>query len=104
MTSYNIKELIAIKQRADVLEEGQIKWLVKEIVGKNIHDAQIGALLMAIYLQGKLTEVATEDVLLNKFACNFIEKEFRHRCFTVNFEKFLRTPFLQNTSVPLLLN
>ena len=26
-----------------------------------------------------------------------------HRCFPVNFAKFLRTPFLQNTSVRLLL-
>ena len=27
-----------------------------------------------------------------------------HSCFPVNFEKFLRTPFLQNTSRRLLLN
>lgn len=75
MASYNIKELIATKQRAGVLEEGQIKWLVKEIVRKNIHDAQIGALLMAIYLQGKLKKVATGDVLLKRFLCNLIDKE-----------------------------
>ena len=53
MATYNIKDLIAIKQTKNVLDENQIKWLVNEIVNKNIHDAQIGALLMAIYLQGK---------------------------------------------------
>ena len=31
-------------------------------------------------------------------ACNFIKKRLWHRCFPVNFVKFLRTPFLQNTS------
>ena len=56
MASYNIKDLIAVKQTKDVLDESQIKWLVNEIVNKNIHDAQIGALLMAIYLQGKFRQ------------------------------------------------
>ena len=36
-------------------------------------------------------------------ACNFIEKRLWHMCFPVNFEKFLRTPFLQNTSGRMLL-
>ena len=36
-------------------------------------------------------------------ACNFIEKETRHRCFPANFSKFLTTPFLQNNSGRLLL-
>ena len=31
-------------------------------------------------------------------SCNFIKKIPQHRCFPVKFEKFLRTPFLQNTS------
>ena len=31
------------------------------------------------------------------------KKRLRHRCFPVNFVKFLRTPFLQNTSGRLLL-
>ena len=31
-------------------------------------------------------------------ACNFIKKKIQHRCFTVKFAKFLRAPFLQNTS------
>ena len=31
-------------------------------------------------------------------ACNFIKKRLWHRCFPVNFAKFLRTPFSQDTS------
>ena len=41
--------------------------------------------------------------LLDKVAgpetCNFIENRFQHRCFPVKFAKFIRTPFLQNTSI-----
>ena len=37
-------------------------------------------------------------------AYNFIKKRHWHRCFPVNFAKFLRTPFLQNTSGRLILN
>ena len=33
---------------------------------------------------------------------NFIKKRLWYRCFPVNFRKFLRTPFLQNTSGRLL--
>ena len=33
----------------------------------------------------------------------FIKKRLWHRCFSVNFVKFLRTPFLQNPSGRLLL-
>ena len=33
-----------------------------------------------------------------------VKKRLWHRCFPVNFENFLRTPFLKNTSVRLLLN
>ena len=31
-------------------------------------------------------------------ACNFIKKRLQHRCFPVKFAKFLRLPFLWNTS------
>ena len=40
---------------------------------------------------------------LKRPACNFIKKETLARCFPKNFAKFLRTPFLQNTSGRLLL-
>ena len=33
-----------------------------------------------------------------------LKKRLWHRCFPVNFVKFLRTPFLQKTSGQLLLN
>ena len=36
-------------------------------------------------------------------ACNFIKERLWRKCFPVNFVKFLRTPFLQNTSGRLFL-
>ena len=36
-------------------------------------------------------------------AATLLKKGFWHRCFPVNFAKFLRTPFLQNPSGLLLL-
>ena len=36
-------------------------------------------------------------------AATLLKKSVWHRCFPVNFVKFLRTPFLQNTSGRLLL-
>ena len=41
--------------------------------------------------------------LIKSQACNFIKKRLWHMCFPVNFEKFLRTRFLQNTSGRMLL-
>ena len=42
------------------------------------------------------------ESLFKKFpglkACNFVNKRLQYRCFTEKFRKFLRTPFLQNTS------
>ena len=42
------------------------------------------------------------ESLFNKVAglrlATFFKKRLRHRCFPVNFAKFLRTRFLQNTS------
>ena len=35
--------------------------------------------------------------------CNFIKKRLRHTCFPLNFAKFIRTPFSQNTSGRLFL-
>ena len=46
-----------------------------------------------------------QSIFFNKVAghCNFIKMKLWHRCFPMNFAKFLRTPFLQNTSGRLLL-
>ena len=47
------------------------------------------------------------ETLFNKVAglrpAKLLKKRLRHRCYPVNFAKFLRTPFLQNTSGQLLL-
>ena len=37
-------------------------------------------------------------------SATLLKKRLWHRCFLVNFVKFLRTPFLQNTSGRLLLD
>ena len=37
-------------------------------------------------------------------ACNFIKKKLPHRCFSVKFVKFLKTPILKNICERLLLN
>ena len=40
-----------------------------------------------------------QRLFFNKVAgCNLLKKSLWHRCFPVNFPKFLRTPFLQNSS------
>ena len=39
-------------------------------------------------------EVFYKKGVPRNFACNFIKKRLWHRCFSVNFAKFLRTPFL----------
>ena len=49
-----------------------------------------------------------QGLFLNKVAglrpATLLKKRLWRRCFPVNFAKFLRTPFLQSTSEPLLLS
>ena len=49
-----------------------------------------------------------QSLFFNKVAdlrsANLLKKRLWHRCFPVNFAKFLRIPFLQNTSWRLLLH
>ena len=49
-----------------------------------------------------------QSLIFNKVAglrsATLLKKRIWHRCFPLNFAKILRTPFLQNTSGPLLLN
>ena len=47
------------------------------------------------YLKSNIRSSLKPAILLKYRLC--------HRCFPVNFANFLRTPFLQNTSGPLLL-
>ena len=48
-----------------------------------------------------------QSLFLNKVtglrAATLLKKKLWHKCFPVNFAKFLRTPYLQNTSEWLLL-
>ena len=48
-----------------------------------------------------------QSLLFNKVAglrpATLLKKRLWHRCFPMNFAKFLRTPFLQNTSGRLVL-
>ena len=48
-----------------------------------------------------------QSLSFNKVAglrpATLLKQRLRHRCFPMNFVKFLRTPFLQNTSERLLL-
>ena len=44
-----------------------------------------------------------ESLFLIKLQAESLQKRLWHRCFPVSFLKFLRTPFLQNTSGRLLL-
>ena len=55
-TQHDIQEILAIKQRGEELTGEQIKWCIQAVVNKQIADVQIGALLMAIFLKGKLRE------------------------------------------------
>ena len=47
--------------------------------------------------QNSQEKTCTRLIFLNKAAglqvCNFIKKETLHKCFPMNFAKFLRTPF-----------
>ena len=50
------------------------------------------------------TKVTEKHLPQSLGSATSLNKRRWHRCFTVNFAKFLRTPFLQNTSGRLLLN
>ena len=63
-----------------------------------------GALLNFIKFTGKHL---CQGLLFNKIAglgaATLLKKKLRRRCFPLNLAKFLRTPYLQNTSARLLL-
>ena len=67
--------------------------------------------ILSIYLQKNSSEVvAQRSSILKVFSKTsprpavLSKKRLQHRCFPVNFAKFLKTPFLQNTSgrLPLI--
>ena len=64
-----------------------------------VSEAATKGVLKNVFLeisQNSQENTCVRDSFLIKFqaACNFIKKSLWHRCFPVNFEKFLRTPFL----------
>ena len=50
----------------------------------------------------KISQISQENS--RPKARNFIKKRIQHRCFPVEFTKFLRTPILKNVIERLLLN
>ena len=61
------------------------------------------------YLPGNLADTLLEDgevlrgMVNQPRSATLLKKRLWRRCFPVNFAKFLRTPFLQNTSGRLLM-
>ena len=53
---------------------------------------------------GKHLRCSLSLIKLQAFCCNFIKKRLQRSCLLVNFEKFLKGPFLQKTSWWLILN
>ena len=75
-----------------------------EAVGRN-HQEVLRKKKKMLKIFAKFTEKQLrQSLFFNKAAgmrpeaCNFIKKRLWRRCFPVNFAKFIRTPFLQNTS------
>ena len=57
-----------------------------------------------VFFKKKVLFEISQNSQENTFArSSFLKKKLWHRCFPVNFAKFLRTPFLQKTSGRLLL-
>ena len=67
-----------------------------------------GFFFATVFLQKQPPEVFCKKSVLRNFTkftkkhLFLLKKRPQHRCFPVNFAKFLRTPFLQNTSGRLL--
>lgn len=62
---HSISELIALKQNAECFTEEQIQFFIDELLKGSLHDAQIGAFLMAVFLKGnmfRLLEFLTNDL------------------------------------------
>ena len=69
----------------DIYKSSYWRCLTKKVFLKILQNSQEKHLCQSLFFN----KVAG----LSPSACNFIEKETWHRCFPVNFPKFLRTPF-----------
>ena len=76
----------------------------KTIIGRSHYSVKKGVLRNFVKIIGKHL---SQSLFFNKVAglgpATLFKKRLWHRCFPVNFAKFLRTPFLPNTSGRLLL-
>ena len=83
--------------------------LVKSLIprGRSSHrrcSIEIGVLRNFTKFTGKhLCQSLSFNKVADLRPATLLKKRLWHRCFPVNFVKFLRTPFLQNTSGRLLL-
>lgn len=56
-SQHRISDLIVLKRDGDVLSEDQIEFFIRNVISEDgISEAQIGAMLMAIYLKGMTRE------------------------------------------------
>ncbi|KAJ9601032.1 hypothetical protein L9F63_000767, partial [Diploptera punctata] len=59
--NFDFPDLLRVKRDGEELTAEEINWIIKEVVNKSADDCQIGALLMAIYLNG-FTDQETMDL------------------------------------------
>ncbi len=66
MTNYSMYEIIDKKKRGLELDPKEIKWVIEGLTSKKIHEYQMTALLMAIFLNGMTTTetAALTDAML----------------------------------------
>ena len=74
-------------------------WLLEFLVYINLSVSLLG--YAVLYRSSHLKCTVKKGILRPE---TLFKKRLRYRCFPVNFAKFLRTPFLQNTSGRLLLS
>ena len=66
------------------------RYFVTEAVARR---CSVKKMFLEISQNSQENTCARASFLIKPKACNFIKKETLHKCFLVNFAKFLRTPF-----------
>ena len=80
-----------------MLIRGSTEAATRDVLSKNVF------LEISQNLQGNTYARASFLIKFQVLGLQLYQKRLWHRCFPVNFVKFLRIPFLQNTSGRLLL-
>ena len=80
-------------------------WLLYLSIDFRNRDARRCSLFLKILqnIQENTSARSSYLIKLLKIPATLLKKRVRHRCFPINFAKFLRTAFLQSTSEQLLL-